>query len=344
MATGQNGNGSGGRRVLSIEQRPDGVAIVRMDVPGETMNTLQANFAEEFVQVFDDLDKASEVRAVVFTSGKPDSFIAGADVRMIKAVKTAAEAAELSRTGQRAMARVEAFRAPVVAAIHGACLGGGLETALACHARIASDDKKTKLGLPEVQRGLLPAAAGTQRLPRLVGVQAALDLMLTGKQIDGRRARRMGLVDDVVPAAVLVDVACRHALALAERGASQPTGFAKLKSFFSKEELTELALAENPLGRKLLFDQAKKQLLAKTRGNYPAAERILAQAQRLVAPWERRQPQVQRMPAGLMPRVLRLQVLRTQERALPPMNLPIPVHAECHSTCSLVHCPTPRFR
>ena len=226
MATGQNGNGSGGRRVLSIEQRPDGVAIVRMDVPGETMNTLQANFAEEFVQVFDDLDKASEVRAVVFTSGKPDSFIAGADVRMIKAVKTAAEAAELSRTGQRAMARVEAFRAPVVAAIHGACLGGGLETALACHARIASDDKKTKLGLPEVQLGLLPAAAGTQRLPRLVGVQAALDLMLTGKQIDGRRARRMGLV-------------------------------------------------ENPLGRKLLFDQAKKQLLAKTRGNYPAAERIL---------------------------------------------------------------------
>jgi 3-hydroxyacyl-CoA dehydrogenase/enoyl-CoA hydratase/3-hydroxybutyryl-CoA epimerase len=275
MATGENGNGSGGRRVLSIEQRPDGVAIVRMDVPGETMNTLQANFAEEFVQVFDDLDKASEVRAVVFTSGKPDSFIAGADVRMIKAVKTAAEAAELSRTGQRAMARVEAFRAPVVAAIHGACLGGGLETALACHARIASDDKKTKLGLPEVQLGLLPAAAGTQRLPRLVGVQAALDLMLTGKQLDGRRARRMGLVDDVVPAAVLVDVACRHALALAERGASEPTGFAKLKSFFSKEELTELALAENPLGRKLLFDQAKKQLLAKTRGNYPAAERIL---------------------------------------------------------------------
>lgn len=273
--SGQNGNGSGERRVLGIEQRPDGVAVVRMDVPGETMNTLQGNFAAEFAQVFDDLDKSSEVRAVVFTSGKPDSFIAGADIRMIQAVKSAAEAAELSRTGQRAMARVASFRVPVVAAIHGACLGGGLETALACHARIASDDKKTKLGLPEVQLGLLPAAAGTQRLPRLVGVRAALDLMLTGRQIDGRRAKSMGLVDDVVPAPVLLEVACRHALSLAERGKPEPRGLQRFAAFFGKRELAQLALAENPLGRKVVFDQARKQLLSKTRGNYPAAERIL---------------------------------------------------------------------
>ncbi|MCC6901220.1 MAG: fatty acid oxidation complex subunit alpha FadJ [Polyangiaceae bacterium] len=273
--SGESGNGSGSRRVLEIERRLDGVAVVRMDVPGETMNTLQANFSAEFAQVFDELDQSSEVRAVVFTSGKRDSFIAGADVRMIKAVKTAAEAAELSRAGQRAMARVASFRVPVVAAIHGACLGGGLETALACHARIATDDKKTKLGLPEVQLGLLPAAAGTQRLPRLIGVQAALDLMLTGKPVDGRRAKAIGLVDDVVPLPVLLEVACRHALSLADRGRPEPTGFARFQSIFSKRELTELALAENPLGRKVLFDQARKQLLAKTRGNYPAAERIL---------------------------------------------------------------------
>lgn len=275
MAKRENGNGSGDKRVLSVEQRPDGVAVVRMDVPGETMNTLQSNFAEEFARTFDELDKSSEVRAVVFTSGKPDSFIAGADVRMIKQVKSAAEAAELSRIGQRAMARVESFRVPVVAAIHGACLGGGLETALACHARVASDDKKTKLGLPEVQLGLLPAAAGTQRLPRLVGVQAALDLMLTGKQLDGRRAKKLGLVDDVVPQPVLLEVACQHALALAAKGKPKVKGLSRLESFFSKKELTELALADNPLGRKVLFDQARKQLLAKTRGNYPAPERIL---------------------------------------------------------------------
>lgn len=275
MAKRENGNGSGQRKVLDIEKRADGVAVVRMDVPGESMNTLQSNFAEEFANVFDELDAASDVRAVVFTSGKPDSFIAGADIRMIQQVKSAAEAAELSRIGQRAMARVESFRAPVVAAIHGACLGGGLETALACHARIASDDKKTKLGLPEVQLGLLPAAAGTQRLPRLVGVQAALDMMLTGKQLDARRAKKLGLVDDVVPQPVLLEVACRYALGLAEKHRAKPKALSRLKSFFSKEELTELALAENPLGRKVLFDQAKKQLLAKTRGNYPAAEKIL---------------------------------------------------------------------
>ena len=275
MAKRENGNGSGDTRVLSVEQRSDGVAVVRMDVPGESMNTLQQNFAEEFARVFDELDRSSVARAVVFTSGKPDSFIAGADIRMIQAVKSAAQAAELSRIGQRAMSRVEGFRVPVVAAIHGACLGGGLETALACHARVASDDKKTKLGLPEVQLGLLPAAAGTQRLPRLVGVQAALDLMLTGKQLDARRAKKLGLVDDVVPQPLLLEVACRHALSLAEKGAPKPKGLEKLKSFFSKAELTELALAENPLGRKVLFDQARKQLLAKTRGNYPAAERIL---------------------------------------------------------------------
>jgi 3-hydroxyacyl-CoA dehydrogenase/enoyl-CoA hydratase/3-hydroxybutyryl-CoA epimerase len=271
-----NGNGGGTQHVLSVEKRPDGVAVIRMDVPGESMNTLQANFAEEFARMFDEVDKASDVKAVVFTSGKPDSFIAGADVRMLKAVKTQSEASELARTAHRAMARVEGFRVPIVAAIHGACLGGGLEVALACHARVASDDRKTKLGLPEVQLGLLPGGGGTQRLPRLVGVQVALDLMLTGKQLDAKRALRMGLVDEVAPAAILLEVACEHALRLAaERGEGKAGGFSKLKSFFSKEELTELALAENPLGRKVLFDQAKKQLFSKARGNYPAPERIL---------------------------------------------------------------------
>jgi 3-hydroxyacyl-CoA dehydrogenase / enoyl-CoA hydratase / 3-hydroxybutyryl-CoA epimerase len=278
MAKRENGNGSGNGggapRVLSVERREDGVAIVRMDVPGETMNTLQQNFAEEFTRVFDEVDRASDVKAVVFTSGKPDSFIAGADVRMLKAVKSAADAAEIARTAHRAMARLEGFRVPVVAAIHGPCLGGGLEVALACHGRVASDDRKTKLGLPEVQLGLLPGAAGTQRLPRLVGVQAALDLMLTGRQLDGRRAKKIGLVDEVVPNAILLEVACEHALELAARR-SEKRGLSKLRAFFTKEELTELALSENPLGRKVLFDQAHKQLMQKTRGNYPAAEKIL---------------------------------------------------------------------
>jgi 3-hydroxyacyl-CoA dehydrogenase/enoyl-CoA hydratase/3-hydroxybutyryl-CoA epimerase len=111
------------------------VAVIEMDVPGDSMNTLQAGFAEEFARVFDELDAATDVKAVVFASGKPDSFIAGADIRMLKEVKLASDATRLARTGHEAMQRLESFRAPVVAAIHGPCLGGGLEVALACRGR-----------------------------------------------------------------------------------------------------------------------------------------------------------------------------------------------------------------
>ncbi|MEZ4221043.1 MAG: fatty acid oxidation complex subunit alpha FadJ [Polyangiaceae bacterium] len=270
MATMKNDGGNGKQSsTLSVEKRADGVAVVRMDVPGESMNTLQQSFAEEFSRVFEELDQSSDVIAVVFTSGKPDSFIAGADVKMLGAVRTAHDARELSRAGQRGMDRLEAFRLPVVAAIHGACLGGGLEVALACHGRVASDSKKTKLGLPEVQLGLLPGAGGTQRLPRLVGIQAALDLVLTGKQLDAKRAKKIGLVDEVVPQPILLEVACQRALALAEsKGKPKAAGF-------DTSKLTDKFLGETALGRKVLFDQARKKLLAKTRGNYPAPERIL---------------------------------------------------------------------
>ncbi|HEY4156806.1 MAG TPA: fatty acid oxidation complex subunit alpha FadJ [Polyangiaceae bacterium] len=259
-------------RSLSIEKRADGVAVVRMDVPGEAVNTLQADFASEFTEVFDELARDSALIAVVLTSGKPDGFIAGADIKMLLGAERAEQATELSRNGQRALERVVTFRAPVVAAIHGACLGGGLEVALACTARVASSDEKTKLGLPEVQLGVLPALGGTQRLPRLVGVQAALDLILTGKQIDAKRAQRMGLVDEVVPPSILLDVAVRVALA---RAKEPPRRRGLLSRLFDKKALSEAALAKNPLGRRVLFKQAKKQTLRKTHGNYPAAERIL---------------------------------------------------------------------
>jgi 3-hydroxyacyl-CoA dehydrogenase / enoyl-CoA hydratase / 3-hydroxybutyryl-CoA epimerase len=269
-----NGNGKGTTQVLELQRRPDGVAVIVMDVPGESMNTLQPNFAEEFARVFDELERSTDVKAVVFTSGKSDSFIAGADIRMLKDVKLASDAVRLARTGHEAVARLESFRLPVVAAIHGACLGGGLELALACRARVASSDKQTKLGLPEVQLGLIPGLGGTQRLPRQIGVQAALDLILTGKQIDARRAQKLGLVDEVVPKPILLEVAAAHALRLASAPVREQTPFARLGSVF-KHNVSELLLAENPLGRKILFDQAKKQLRSKTHGNYPAPEKAL---------------------------------------------------------------------
>jgi 3-hydroxyacyl-CoA dehydrogenase/enoyl-CoA hydratase/3-hydroxybutyryl-CoA epimerase len=254
---------------LSIEKRADGVLVLRMDLPGESVNSLKESFADDFARAFDAVEKDPDVKAVVFTSGKKD-FIVGADVKMLKKVHTAREGAELSRRGQQALERMARFRVPVVAAIHGSCLGGGLEVAMACHGRVASDSPRTRLGLPECQLGLLPGAAGTQRLPRLVDIQTALDLLLTGKQIDARKAKKVGLVDEVVPEPILVEVAAQRALALASKG-----GKKKGKKLPDSDELKEWALTETPLGRKVVFDQAKKALLEKTRGNYPAQEKIL---------------------------------------------------------------------
>jgi 3-hydroxyacyl-CoA dehydrogenase / enoyl-CoA hydratase / 3-hydroxybutyryl-CoA epimerase len=259
-------------RSLFVERRADGVAVVRFDVPGQAVNTLQASFAAEFSALFAALGEDAAVKAAVLMSGKPDGFIVGADIDMLRAVEGAEEARLLSQTGQRALAALAALRIPVVAAIHGACLGGGLELALACTARVATTHEKTKLGLPEVQLGVLPGMGGTQRLPRLVGVQSALDLLLTGKQIDGKRALRMGLIDELVPEAILLEVAVGMAR---ERAAHAPRSKPWLRRLFDKTEVTEFALAENPVGRKLLFDQAKKRVLEKTHGNYPAPERIL---------------------------------------------------------------------
>lgn len=259
---------------LRLELTKSGVALVIIDSPGDSMNTLKADFAARFSEVLDRLDADSSVRAVVLASAKQDSFVAGADIQMLEELETAEQATRLSRSGQAVLDRLERGPWPAVAAIHGACLGGGLELALACRERIASSDAKTKMGLPEVQLGLLPGLGGTQRLPRLIGVQPALDLMLTGRHVDARKARRLGIVDEVVPESILLTVAIERALQLVVEPAKKTTLDA-LKGFFDKEELTELALAENPLGRRVLFDQAKKRLGSKTHGKYPAPERIL---------------------------------------------------------------------
>jgi 3-hydroxyacyl-CoA dehydrogenase/enoyl-CoA hydratase/3-hydroxybutyryl-CoA epimerase len=253
---------------IVLERRDDGVAVIRIDVPGESVNTLRGAFAPELEAALDAIDADPSVRAVVVASGKPDGFVAGADIKELIAATSGYELSELSRRGQAAFSRLAASNKPVVAAIHGACLGGGLELALACHARVASSDEKTRLGLPEVQLGLLPALGGTQRLPRLIGTEAALDLLLTGKQLDARRAQRMGLVDEVVPPPIVFDVAVKFALARTA-GATASRAGSKRKAF------AEALLVKNPLGRAVFFEQAKKRTLAKTHGNYPAPERIL---------------------------------------------------------------------
>ena len=270
---------------LRLEVSADGVALLTFDVPGEPVNTLRSSFQDEFTEAAQRISGDGSVKAVVLVSGKADNFVVGADVQMLAAVKTQTEATALSRRGQVALAKLEelAKKKPIVAAIHGPALGGGLEIALACTYRIATDSPKTQLGLPEVQLGLIPGAGGTQRLPALIGIAQALDLILAGKTVRASKARRLGLVDEVVPKAILVELARKRALELAS-GALKPVrtrldlkgGLPKmLRSIADAEILQAVALEENPVGRRILFQQAKKALLAKTRGHYPAPLKAL---------------------------------------------------------------------
>lgn len=245
---------------FTLNVRLDNVAVVSMDVPGEKMNTLKAEFATQVRAILKQIRENKALRGVVFISAKPDNFIAGADINMIGHCRSAQEAETLARQGQQIMSEINALPIPVIAAIHGACLGGGLEMALACHQRICTDDAKTVLGLPEVQLGLLPGSGGTQRLPRLVGVSTALDMILTGKQLRAKQALKAGLVDEVVPHSILLEAAVE--LAKQDRSAHREL------------PIRERILA-GPLGRALLFRMVRKQTAQKTQGNYPATDRIL---------------------------------------------------------------------
>jgi len=163
--------------------------VVTLDVPDEPLNILSRAMTKEFSALLTELElPGPDLKAVVIRSGKSDSFIVGADIKDFQKVKSAEEGETLSRTGQALLDRLEAIEVPVVAAIHGVCLGGGLETVLACRYRVASDHPKTSLGLPEVMLGLLPGAGGSQRLPRLVGLARSLDVILTGRGLRAQQA------------------------------------------------------------------------------------------------------------------------------------------------------------
>ncbi|MDX1805319.1 MAG: fatty acid oxidation complex subunit alpha FadJ [Alcanivorax sp.] len=258
-------------RAFTVKPLDNGVAILDINVPGDTQNTLKAEFADDLNSAFADINQAAP-RALVVHSSKPGSFLAGADIKLFEQAASAREVSNLSALCHQVFQKLEDLGIPVVAAINGACLGGGLELALACSYRIAADSSDTVLGLPEVMLGLLPAGGGTQRLPRLVGIASALDMMLTGRQLKARPARKLGLVDEVVEAVAVYDRAVARALQLA--GAKDDAGIS-LGEYFSREGLTRAALEQNSLGRKVVFDLARKQTAKKTHGLYPAPPAII---------------------------------------------------------------------
>jgi 3-hydroxyacyl-CoA dehydrogenase / enoyl-CoA hydratase / 3-hydroxybutyryl-CoA epimerase len=245
---------------LSVEVT-DGIAVITFDLPNESVNKLNRAVKDEFVALVNRLERDSTVHGAVFISGKPDVWIAGADIEEFLALKTATDAERLSRDGQMLLDSVERLRIPIIAAIHGACLGGGLETALACRYRIATDHPKTILGLPEVQLGLIPGGGGTQRLPRRVGLTNALDLILTGKNVRGKKALQLGLIDELVHPSILRSVAIQRAQEVAEGRRKSEGHHGGVKGFL---------LDANPAGRAVVLRKAREQTLAKSRGNYPA--------------------------------------------------------------------------
>ncbi len=241
------------------------IAWITFDLPGEKVNKLSRAVMDRFIAVLSELESRRDLRGAVITSGKDGMFLAGADVAEIREVRTAEEAEAAVRAGQAIMDRIEALPFPTVAAISGICLGGGTEIALACKGRIGTDHPRFQIGLPEVNLGIVPAWGGTTRLPRLVGLQAALDLMLTGRGVDARKAEKIGLLDRAVPQGRLRE----QALALL-REISEGRGRAN-----KKRALGDRLLEGNPVGRAVLFSQARKRVLARTGGRYPAPLAIL---------------------------------------------------------------------
>jgi len=236
------------------------IALLEWDYVGESANKLSTDIMLRFREVIKEL-KASSYKAVVMVSRKKKIFIAGADIDEIKSLKSGEEFTEAVRRGQEIFNELEDLPIPTIAAIHGACVGGGCEMVLACDYRICSDDKSTKIGLPETKLGIIPGFGGCVRLPRVVGLQAALDIILAGKAVNSRKAKKIGLVDDVFHPAVLEDQAFKLA--------NKVMGKGKRKKKYKPKKMMDKFL-ESGLGRGVIFSKAKETLMKKTHGHYPA--------------------------------------------------------------------------
>jgi 3-hydroxyacyl-CoA dehydrogenase / enoyl-CoA hydratase / 3-hydroxybutyryl-CoA epimerase len=238
-----------------------GVAAVVIDRPDDAVNAIDPQLIFDLGAALADA-RAARPRGLVIESAKADQFVGGADLSLVENASPA-DLERASRAVQEVFDAVAAFPCTVVAAINGSCLGGGYELALACDRRVAADSPAVRIGLPEVTIGLVPAAGGTQRLPRLVGLPRALDLILAGRRLTARRAKRAGLVDDVVHPAVLARAAREDAL---RHGKARPRGGATAV----ERAATWLAPA-----RAYALRTARERVEKETKGHYPAPFRAL---------------------------------------------------------------------
>lgn len=251
---------------FSLTVDKEGIAHLVFDLKGEKVNKLSLEVLTELEKTIEEASSDKNIQALILKSAKPGIFIAGADLESFKKAENDPEIIEdLIRTGHRVFDKLEKLPFPTIALIDGTCLGGGTECALACTYRIATDNPKTQIGLPEVNLGIFPGWGGTQRVPRLIGLQESLKMILTGKPMDGLKAFKIGLIDGYVPQYFAEERAIEFVSKILTK-----KGKDKVLAKRNRGGLMNWLLEKNPLGRKLVFNQSRKNVLKATKGHYPA--------------------------------------------------------------------------
>lgn len=245
----------------SITERGEQIVELQLNLRDEKVNKLTESVLTELDRILDTFHANSSISALIITSGKDHMFIAGADINEIKSITLPEHGFEKARLGQLILSKLADLPFPTIAVIDGPCLGGGLELALCCDYRIATDHDKTKLGLPEVSLGIIPGFGGTVRLPKLIGLEASLGLILSGRVIAATKAHKLGLVDAIYPREFLTEQSTAFVNSILNHNAGK-----KLKCRRSKRPILERL----PFGKTLVSYIAKRRLLAKTNGHYPA--------------------------------------------------------------------------
>ena len=253
------------RESINFKINSNGISEIVFDNKELKVNVLSAKVMQELDNILEKIKKNDSIKALVFKSAKPGIFIAGADINEIKDIVKPEDAFEKSRLGQEIINKIEALPFPTISIIDGACLGAGLELALATTFRIASDSRKVLLGLPETTLGILPGFGGTVRLPRLIGLIPSLEMILSGKTVNGLTTYKLKLVDAYFPEAFLEEKSDDFIKKILNK--KKRIEIIKRRM---KRKISQRLLEGNPFGRMIVFHKVKKELLKKTRLFYPA--------------------------------------------------------------------------
>ena len=254
---------------FKFEMIENEIGILTFDLKDEKVNKFNTATMLELNEKIDELSKNTDIKCLLFMSAKKGIFIAGADINEIKDITDPKQGYEVGKRGHEVFNKIEKLPFPTLAVIDGASMGGGTELSLACKYRIASDNPKTKIALPEINLGILPGWGGSTRLPRLIGLQRGLDIILTGKNLIPKLALRAGVIDKVIPKELVKEAAIAFAKDVIKGNNVLARSRRKQKG------LVNALLEKNPLGRAIVFSQAKKAVMKKTHGHYPAPLRAL---------------------------------------------------------------------